>query len=204
MPEAGRASKLILCVDDDPGTRVLLKDALDGCDVLTAASGHAALKLARKCPVDLYLVSAWLPDLSAGDLCGSLRRFDRRTPIISYAPEARDGERDFMLRLGARQHLVQPLDTGSLSHLIECAIRDSWIESMTARIAEHAAVLEEMRVRSAAVGIRSSDLWRDSERVRNRLLRIRAYKAFTDAGGCRANFSRIWPGMADAFRVGER
>jgi len=133
-----------------------------------------------------------------------LKSFDRKTPIVSYATEPRDGEREFLIQSGARDHFVKPLDPARLKILIESAIQDCWLESMAARIAEHAAVLEELKQRSKAVHDRSAETWSDSERLRNRLLRLKAYRAFLEAGGIRANFHRIWPEMADAFGVGRR
>lgn len=197
-------SRLMLFVDDDQETRLLVREGLSDCQVLTAACATTSLAMARRIPVDVYLISARLPDLPADELCRAVRRFDRKTPIITCAPERREGERERMLAAGAQEHLVKPLDLAWLRSVIEAALNDRWIESMSARIAEHAAVLDELNVRSALVRARTDSSWQESERIRNRLLRIRAYRAYIDAGGARANFTRIWPDMAQAFGVSRR
>jgi DNA-binding response OmpR family regulator len=165
--------------------------------VVTAPDSDAGLKSARKSPFDLYLLNAQLSRSGAADLCRAIRQFDPHTPIISYS----DGES--MLESGANAHFVKPLDAAELKTAIDAAIHRGWIDSMAARIAEHGAVLEELKSRSRAVGTRMQESWEESERVRNRLLRLKAYRVYMDAGGARANFYRIWPGMADSFGVRE-
>ena len=56
----------ILCTEDDPDTRDLIKLVLggEGYEVVTAESAPQALRLAQSESFDLYLIDNWMPGLS--------------------------------------------------------------------------------------------------------------------------------------------
>ncbi len=68
--------KRILCVDDDPDIRFLLKLALGklgGLQVTLAASGEEALALLPQCEPDLLLLDLMLPKMSGLDILQQAR-----------------------------------------------------------------------------------------------------------------------------------
>src|SRR5262245_53374144 len=88
-------------------------------------------------------------------------------------------------------HLVGASSTASLTAMLASAIEACWIESLSAGIAAHAAVLDEIKARPVAVRVGLWNSWRRSQDLRARMIRGKAYKAFISAGGSRANFIRI-------------
>ena len=73
QPDVGRDA-LILIVDDDPDTLVVLALLLarEGYRTATAATGYAALALARAAPPALVLLDVRLPDLPGPEVCRRL------------------------------------------------------------------------------------------------------------------------------------
>ena len=65
----------VLIVDDDPVTRMLLRDMLeyDGHVVFEASEGHEALEVLKECRADLALVDLFLPDLKGLELLAAAR-----------------------------------------------------------------------------------------------------------------------------------
>ena len=77
---------LLLIVDDDPDTLVVLALLLarEGYRIATAATGHAALALARDAPPALVLLDVRLPDLPGPEVCRRLHAdpATRHVPIV--------------------------------------------------------------------------------------------------------------------------
>ena len=83
--DAGRDA-LILLVDDDPDTLVVLALLLarEGYRTATAATGYAALALTRAAPPALVLLDVRLPDLPGPEVCRRLHAdpATRHVPIV--------------------------------------------------------------------------------------------------------------------------
>ena len=77
---------LLLIVDDDPDTLVVLALLLarEGYRIATAATGHAALALARDAPPALVLLDVRLPDLPGPEVCRRLgaEPVTRHVPVV--------------------------------------------------------------------------------------------------------------------------
>jgi len=75
---------VVLLADDDPeyleATRLLL--AAEGHEVLTAASGPAALEVLREREVDLVLLDYFMPGMNGEEVVSRLREFDPRTQVV--------------------------------------------------------------------------------------------------------------------------
>ena len=91
--DAGRDA-LILLVDDDPDTLVVLALLLarEGYRTATAATGHAALALARDAPPALVLLDVRLPDLSGPEVCRRLgaEPVTRHVPVVFLSGSPQD------------------------------------------------------------------------------------------------------------------
>jgi DNA-binding NarL/FixJ family response regulator len=194
-------SRLLLCVDNDVDSCAAFKARLKTYRVVEAHAADTGMRLARRFPFDVYLVNAELPDGGAVEFCDAVCRIDPKAPVIAYnAPEEYEAC-STLLMIGMKIYLVGPSSTASLTAMLASAIEGRRVESLPARIAEHAAVQDELQDRSAAVGVRLQSSWRQSQDSRARLARGKAYKAFASAGGSRANFMRIWAGMVDSLRI---
>jgi DNA-binding response OmpR family regulator len=102
----------VLCVDDERDVTDLLRFLLvrAGCEVRTAASGHAALTEVRSRPPDLVVLDLMLPDLDGFSVCEILHR-DAATadiPILMLTAWATPDARSHGLKLGARDYITKP------------------------------------------------------------------------------------------------
>ncbi|MDQ3667782.1 MAG: response regulator [Acidobacteriota bacterium] len=74
----------VLLVEDDNALRRYVEVTLQraGYEVLSAADGLAAMKLALTSAVDIVITDAMMPNLSGHELC----RFLRNSPQLSHIP----------------------------------------------------------------------------------------------------------------------
>ena len=100
----------ILYVDDNDDicfiVSTLLKQA--GYVAVTANSVRDALWLADRERFDLYILDQILPDDTGLDLCMTLRAFDQYAPVIFYAEDASEFDRQNATRSGAQGYAVKP------------------------------------------------------------------------------------------------
>lgn len=100
----------VLVVDDELGVRKALQRGLraEGMDVITAADGPSALRLAQTGSFDVLLLDIMLPGLSGYRVLQHLRAQGVGTPVLLVS--AKDGEVDQAdgLDLGADGYLVKP------------------------------------------------------------------------------------------------
>jgi two-component system phosphate regulon response regulator PhoB len=77
----------ILFVDDHEDTRFLISHLLGnwGYEVNVARCLGEGLRLARAGGFDLYLLDSRFADGSGAELCESIRKFDKVTPIVFYS-----------------------------------------------------------------------------------------------------------------------
>lgn len=106
----------ILCTEDDPDTRDLIKLALcgEGYDVVTAESAQQALRLAQLESFDLYLIDNWMPGLSGDELTRKIREHDSETPILFYSGAAYESDKESARASGAQGYLVKPAGVDEL------------------------------------------------------------------------------------------
>src|SRR5690242_17974849 len=92
----------ILVVDDEPSVSDLLAYNLRkaGYDVLAAADGRAALRLAREQRPDLVLLDLMLPEIDGLDVCRELRK-SSGVPVIMLTARGEEIDRVVGLELGA-------------------------------------------------------------------------------------------------------
>jgi two-component system, OmpR family, response regulator VicR len=114
----------ILVVDDEPAIADMLAYNLRQAhyDVLVAADGEEALKVARRTEPDLIILDLMLPRLDGLEVCRAIRR-ERDIPIIMLT--ARDAEVDRVvgLELGADDYVVKPFSVRELMARIKNLLR---------------------------------------------------------------------------------
>ncbi|EIV94495.1 response regulator transcription factor [Frankia sp. QA3] len=106
----------VLVVDDEPNIVDLLRMALrfHGFDVLTAATGRAALELAVQARPDLMILDVMLPDVDGFEVCRTLRAGGQSVPVVYLT--ARDAHRDKIVGLtyGGDDYVTKPFAVDEL------------------------------------------------------------------------------------------
>ncbi len=115
----------IMVVDDDSGTRSLLRSQLEdaGYEVVLASHGKQALEIQRKAPVQLIVLDIVMPGLSGFEVTTELRGLGFATPIILL--EALGSETDVVrgLEAGADDYLTKPFRFRELNARIRAIMR---------------------------------------------------------------------------------
>ncbi len=117
----------VLVVDDEIGVRRALERGLsaEGMEVVTAADGPNALRVALTGAFDVVLLDIMLPGLSGYRVLQRLRAEGVRTPVLLLS--AKDGEVDQAdgLDLGADGYLVKPFSFMVLVAQVRAMLRRS-------------------------------------------------------------------------------
>jgi DNA-binding response OmpR family regulator len=183
----------ILYVDSDCEARLLMQDLLAAHRLDVTGSDDEARLLARRHSYDVYIVTGGASGSSGISLCAWLSRVDPRTPIIFCSSNGTARHQQLAIAAGAVRCHVKPLDPTLLKSTLGLLLKLAEMESRRAVAAEQAAIQEELiqqsvRARSAALSARTR-----AQQSLDCMMRVKAYRAFRDAGGNRANFERMWP-----------
>jgi len=113
----------VMVVDDDPAIREAIKDVLEekGYKVYTAGDYDEATLVARKEPVDLYLIDIKLPTRNGFETYLALREIDPMAAAImitGYREETRDLA-EKATASGAYTCLYKPLDMAKMEKCID-------------------------------------------------------------------------------------
>ena len=108
------AAPLVLVVDDDERNRKLAQDILrrSGLRTIEAASGRAAIALARDCLPDVVLLDLRLPDMEGRDVARALQEGDRTAhiPIVALTALRYSDGGARLLAEGFSGYLEKPID----------------------------------------------------------------------------------------------
>jgi CheY-like chemotaxis protein len=117
-----RLHPLVLITEDDEDVRLLIGTMVGtrGYDVIEAADGEEAVRLAELARPDLILMDGGLPRL---DGLGATRRIrqladGRRVPIIFLSGHAEPAFREVALEAGCDEYVVKPFDLRELGDLL--------------------------------------------------------------------------------------
>lgn len=115
----------ILLVEDDPGIRRGLGDALEseGYAVVTAADGPHALELGMTQDPDLIVLDVMLPGFDGFEVLRRLRDDGVETPVILLTARGLERDRVRGLDLGADDYVVKPFNLKELLARIRSRIR---------------------------------------------------------------------------------
>jgi DNA-binding response OmpR family regulator len=99
----------ILIADDDPGIRSFLRRGLrlEGYGVIEAASGEAAITMARDAKPDLVVLDWMMPGIDGPEALRQIRARDAAMPVIFFT--GRFGRREEGLALGAQDYFEKPI-----------------------------------------------------------------------------------------------
>ena len=115
----------ILVVEDDGAILTGLEDLLssEGFSVITARDGDRAVELWRRDRPDLILLDLMIPRRSGYDVCRTVRREDRDTPIVMLTAKGQEVDKVLGLELGADDYVVKPFGLAELLARIRAALR---------------------------------------------------------------------------------
>jgi DNA-binding response OmpR family regulator len=120
----------ILVVDDEPAVTDLLAYNLRKAhyDVLTAADGKTALRLAQQSKPDLILLDIMIPEVDGLDVCRELRK-SSGVPIIMITARGEEIDRVLGLEIGADDYVTKPFSVRELMARIKAVLRRAQNES---------------------------------------------------------------------------
>ncbi|HEY1825137.1 MAG TPA: response regulator transcription factor [Acidimicrobiales bacterium] len=120
----------ILVIDDEPGVRDLLEDALTGAGyrVETATNGADGLDQLRRRSADLCVVDINMPTMNGFEFLERLRAHDAKTPVLMLT--ARDAALDVEqgLRTGADDYVRKPFSVEELLLRVAAILRRTGME----------------------------------------------------------------------------
>lgn len=115
----------ILIVDDEPGLRDLLQDALEGAgyEVACASNGADGLDQLRRRSADLCVLDINMPTMNGFEFLERLRAHDTKTPVLMLT--ARDSSDDVErgLRVGADDYVRKPFNLEELLLRVAAILR---------------------------------------------------------------------------------
>jgi DNA-binding response OmpR family regulator len=114
----------ILVVDDEPAVTDLLAYNLRKAhyEVLTAADGASALRLAHNSQPDLILLDVMIPEVDGLDVCRELRK-SSGVPIIMITARGEEIDRVLGLEIGADDYVTKPFSVRELMARIKAVLR---------------------------------------------------------------------------------
>ena len=123
--QAGRLEARLLVVEDEPTILELLSGSLRfaGFDVLTAASGREAMRLAGASRPDLILLDVMLPDGDGFAVVRALRAGGPRVPVIFLTARSDVHERVAGLTLGGDDYVTKPFSLDEVLARIRAVLR---------------------------------------------------------------------------------
>ena len=190
-----RERKRILMVEDQQDDWEIVQLKLPEYKLIFARNFDEGLRLARRLYFDLYILDNWLPDGSGIGLCLLIREFDPHTPILFYSAAAYGRDIEEALRCGAQAYLVKPVKLDDLEQAVAKLTSPVSGRGTEAWRAEIAAIREELATRQMKNVERMDSAREKRMRAEEKLMRLKAEKAFLDAGGTRGEFARRWPSV---------
>jgi DNA-binding response OmpR family regulator len=114
----------ILVVDDEPAVTDLLAYNLrkSHYEVLTAADGRIALRLAQESKPDLILLDLMIPGVDGLDVCRELRK-SSGVPIIMITARGEEVDRVVGLEIGADDYVTKPFSVRELMARVKAVLR---------------------------------------------------------------------------------
>jgi len=195
MMNSNRERKRILLVEDEEDSEELAALTLAEYTLICAHNLDEGLRFAHLQYFDLYILDNLLPDGDGVELCRLIRWFDPHTPILFYSAAAYVRDIREAMRAGAQAYLVKPATPDELKQAAAQLLSSTHEAAFGARMAEIAAVREELAIWQTENAARVEKAKQKRQRAEEKALRLKAQIAFLAAGGTRGDFAREWPSV---------
>ncbi len=115
----------ILVVDDEPGLRDMLSDALSiaGYETVTAVDGYAAYRLLKDTKVDLIITDVNMPNMDGYEFLERIRSQGNETPAIVLTARGDRTDVSRGLKLGADDYVTKPFGLEELTLRVAAILR---------------------------------------------------------------------------------
>ena len=125
-------SATILVVDDEPGVRDMLCDALSiaGYKPISAKDGFAAHLLLRDLKVDLIITDINMPNMDGYELLERLRALGNNTPAILLTARGERADVTRGLKLGADDYVTKPFGLEELTLRVAAILRRTKVAAL--------------------------------------------------------------------------
>lgn len=116
---------LIMVVDDEPGVRELIGDALrvGGYDAIEASDGDEALQMLRHTRPALLIVDVNMPEIDGFELVRRIRDRGQETPVIMLSARGERVDVTQGLQLGADDYVRKPFGLEELLLRVQAVLR---------------------------------------------------------------------------------
>jgi DNA-binding response OmpR family regulator len=128
-------------------------------------------------------------------LCRLIREFDPHTPILVYSALGSERDKQDALRAGAQTYVIKSGDFSEFKRAVAqlTSVVGKWHSE--GRLLEIAAIREELAVRKIEIAEQKKRAKMKRVRAIEKLIRLKAERAFLAAGGTRGGFARQWPSV---------
>lgn len=152
----------LLCVDDDPAIRDVLRMGLErgGYAVELAGDGLEALAKARSGRFDLIVLDVGLPEMDGMEVCRAIRR-ESQVPILFLTARSDEVDRVVGLELGADDYVTKPFSPRELSARIAAILkrtRTGPLTAVTRGVLKVDAEQHVVEVRGARVSVTAREM----------------------------------------------
>jgi signal transduction histidine kinase/DNA-binding NarL/FixJ family response regulator len=181
MGEAAQRFK-ILCIDDTPSARVLVRRLLARrYEVLEADEGLKGIELAAEARPDLVLVDLHMPNLTGYEVATRLKSIFPQVPVVALTADVTDHVRERVLAAGCDGYLSKPIDPdafeeqvqgylgGAREELTDDSYRTAYQQTLVARLEEKVRELTQALERNQDLYAQNLELLEQTQR-RARLL----------------------------------
>ncbi len=156
----------ILVVDDEPGVRDMLQDALNGAGyrVQCATNGADGLDQLRRRSADLCIVDINMPTMNGFEFLEKLRAHDAKTPVLMLTARDSSDDVEFGLRQGADDYVKKPFSVEELLLRVAAILRRTGLDDnddqvfqcgpLVMNIDRHTVTLEDKEIELSATEFR--------------------------------------------------
>lgn len=120
-PSPRRYTGCVLVAEDVPANRTVIRRMLEntGVQVIMAADGSEAVRLAEAHRFDLILMDIQMPNMNGYEATEALRKAGLQAPIVALTAGAMKGEKSKCLEIGCNDYLTKPIDRGKLYGVLD-------------------------------------------------------------------------------------
>jgi DNA-binding NtrC family response regulator len=126
--------RLLLAIDDEPGVLYALQRQFrsETLDVAVAETGAEGLELVHDRRPDVVMLDVHLNDMSGIEVFDQIRQFDARLPVILITAYAATETTIEVMKRGAFEYLLKPLDVHHLREVVGRALEMSRFRNVPA------------------------------------------------------------------------